>query len=387
MEPKSLSATALQVFMECPARFNAEYINRVRIQGPGGTAGDLGSLIHAALEWWVREGRFTTTGSKPLGDKVKELAPTYGVDALQVKQAIKMVFAWYDRWQSYDGPAFEVLQVEVKETFPLSARDSQGNVHQVLVTYIWDRADRLLDDGSIRVIDYKSWMRYATADEIFHMLQVRIYALAAAIKYKDQAPPFIWVGLDQLRYGLPTVVRFSRDDIRDIFRWLQAKYIEILESDGTREQVGNSCRWCVRSTSCASFQRAVSAGTIMSYQSPEEAGQKVAEINSVLGALTDSKALLLNYLEEYLEERGYLEEYFENTGVTVKISPKRNRTVDRDAVIAAIGPDLAAQKGKLGVTVLDELLASDEINEEQKEMVRKAITEDVTTSINATFKK
>lgn len=389
MEPNSLSATGLQVFIECPARFKAEYIDRVRISSGGGTAGDMGSLIHAVLQWWVETGRFTTTGSKPLGDKVRELAPNYGVDALQVKVAVKMVFAWYDRWneQEADGPPFQVLQVEVKETFPLVVKDANGNVYEVPVTFIWDRADRLLQDGSIRVVDYKSWMQYMTADEIFHYLQVRVYALAAAIKYKADNPPYIWVALDQLRYGLPTAVRFDRDDIREIFRWLQGVYLEILASDGTREQVGNSCRWCVRAVSCQSFQRAVAAGTVLTYQTPEEAAQKVAEINAVVPGLLNAKDQLLAYLETYLEERGYLEEYFEGSGVTVKITPKRKRVVDHDAAVAAVGPELAARKSSLGVTVIDELIEGDELNEEQKAALTKAVTEGVTTSINAGFKK
>jgi hypothetical protein len=263
---------------------------------------------------------------------------------------------------------------EVKETFPLKVQVN-GVVHEVPVTYIWDRCDRMLNDGSIRVTDYKSWMKCMTADEIFSYGQVRLYALAAAIRFKDDKPPYIWVALDQLRYGLPTAVRFSREDIRDIFKWLKGVYEAILLSDGTQERVGDACRWCVRSPECASFQRAVAAGTIMSYQNPEDAAHKVAEINSVLGALMDTKAALL----------GYLEEKFGN-GVLVKITPKRKRTVDHDAAVAAVGPEIAARKGKLGVTVIDELLEGDELTDEQKDALRKAITEGFDTSMSAAFK-
>jgi hypothetical protein len=387
MEPKSLSATGLQVYMECPARFKAEYIQRVRFSSGGGTAGDMGSLIHEVLEWWVVTGRFNTTGFGPMEKKCKECAPNYGVDALQIKVAVKMLQAWYDRWgeQEANGPAFEVLQAEVKESFTLKAKDSAGVMNEVGVTYIWDRVDRLMEDGSIRVVDYKSWMKFMTGDEIFHYLQVRLYALAAAIKYKDQEPPYIWVQLDQLRYGLGTAVRFSRDDIRDIWAWLKATYISILEDPGDREVVGNGCRFCVRSSSCQSFANAVAAGTVLAYKDPEDAARKVAEINSVLGALQDTKGQLLAYLETHLEERGYLEERFES-GVTLKITPKRSRSVDQAAAMDAIGAETAARFGKLGVTVIDELLEGNELTDEQKDRLRKAVTESVTTSVNAFFK-
>jgi len=389
MEPKTLSASGLQTYMDCPARFKAEYIDRIRISSGGGSAGDLGSLIHETLEWFVDQGRFITTGSKPLGDKCRELAPKYGVDATQIKVAVKMIFAWYDRWTlMVDDPnkPFEVLMAEVKETFPLKVKDSSGQPREVPVTYIWDRVDRMMNDGSIRVVDYKSWMKYLSADEVYTSLQVRLYALAAAIRYKDDGPPFIWVQLDQLRYdGGAVTVRFTRDDIRDIYNWLKATYVQLLDDDGTQENVGNGCRFCVRSTSCASFQRAVSAGTIMSYTDPEDAARKVAEINSITGALMDTKAQLLAYLETYLEERGYLEERWES-GITLKITPKRNRTVNHQAVVDAVGQEIASRYGKLGVTVIDELLAGDELSDEQKAALRKAVDEGVTTSVNAVFK-
>jgi hypothetical protein len=296
-----------------------------------------------------------------------------------------MLTAWLERWEA-DEVEFEVLQAEVKESFPLKFRDTKGNVHETQVTYIWDRVDRLTEDGSIRVVDYKSWMKFVSPDEAFHYLQVRVYALAAAIKYKDKNPPNIWVALDQLRYGQPVAVRFTKQDIREIWAWLKATYLTIVNDPGTAEHVGNGCRFCVRSSSCLSFQNAVAAGTIVSYRTPEDAARKVAEINSVMGALGDTKAALLSYLETYLEERGYLEERFQDAGVTLKITPKRNRTIDQETAMAAVGPEIAARYGKLGVTVIDELLASDELTDEQKAALRRSVSEGVTTSTNAVFK-
>jgi RecB family exonuclease len=384
MEPRTLSATSIKAFMDCPAHYKVQYLDHVRVASGGGTAGDLGSLLHAVLEWFVLVGRRDPKLNTPkaIVAKCRELAPNYGVDGLQVKAASKMLEAWHQRW--LEDPPHEVLQVEVKETFPLATKLT-GNIHETRVTYIWDRSD-LMPDGSIKITDYKSGMKCLTADEIFHNIQVRLYALAAAIRYKDEHPPYIWVALDQLRYGLPTAVRFSRDDLREIWLWLRGVYEAILTSDGTQEIVGTACRWCVRSSECVSFDRAVRAGTVMSYRDPADAARQVAEINAVLPALMDNKAQLLAYLEGYLEERGELDERFEN-GVLVKITPKRNRTVDHDAAVEAVGVDIAARSGKLGVTVIDELLEGNELSEDQKLALRKAVTEGVTTSTNANYVK
>ena len=398
MEPTSLSASAISTFMDCPANFKLSYVDRVRISSGGGSAGDQGSAIHEVLEWWVVTGRH---GPEPkdglwsplLAAKLKEIAPKYGLDAGQIKTSTKMLFAWYDRWIDPESSVpFEVLMAEVKETFPLKVKDAHGVVHEVPVTYIWDRVDKLTDDGSIRVVDYKSWMKSLSGDEIFSYPQVRLYALAAAIRYKDDNPPFIWVQLDQLRYGLGTMVRFSKDDIRDIWAWLKATYLEILESDGTREIVGNGCRWCARSVTCVSFQKAVSAGTIMSIQTPEAAARKVAEINAVTGALADTKAQLLSYLESYLQEEKFLDQSWDpevpgEDAVLVKITPKNNRIIDQEAAKRALGAEVAIQHGKLTLGEIDALLEGDEITDEQKAALRKAITSGVTTSINAQYKK
>ena len=118
MEPKSISATAIKAFLDCPAHYKAQYLDRVRISSGGGTAGDLGSLLHEVLEWYVQDARHSPRLDTPkaLINKCRELAPNYGIDGLQVKAASKMLEAWHQRFQ--EDPPHEVLQVEVKESFP-----------------------------------------------------------------------------------------------------------------------------------------------------------------------------------------------------------------------------------------------------------------------------
>jgi PD-(D/E)XK nuclease superfamily protein len=377
MNPTSLSASALKVYLECSARFNAEYVERIRVSGPSGSAGDLGSLVHAVLEWYVKDG--AQPDSKLLSDKCKALAPSYGINGDYLKSAVKMLLAWYDRWHT-DPVEFDVLQVEVKETFNLVSTTGQA----IPVTYIWDRVDRLANDGSIRVVDYKSWIKALTADDTFNDTQVRIYALAAAIKYKADKPPYIWVQLDQLRYGSVTV-RFSREDIAEIWQWLRNLYTQILDDDGKRETVGSGCYYCVRTNVCKSYQKAVAAGTIVSFSTPEEAARKVAEINAVLPQLMETKSQLIAYLESYLKDQGWLEERFQDD-ILVKVTPKRSRSVDHNAAVDAVGVEIAARSGKLGVTVIDELLSGDELDDDQKDRLRKAVSEGFTTSTNAIFK-
>ena len=89
MEPKSISATAIKAFMDCPAHYKVQYLDHVRVSSGGGTAGDLGSLLHEVLEWYVTVARHSPKLDTPkeLGNKCRELAPNYGIDGLQIKAA------------------------------------------------------------------------------------------------------------------------------------------------------------------------------------------------------------------------------------------------------------------------------------------------------------
>src|SRR5438477_12984094 len=53
MNPKSLSATALQVASLCMARYAAEQVDRTKAFGNTGAA-DLGTVVHGALEEYVK---------------------------------------------------------------------------------------------------------------------------------------------------------------------------------------------------------------------------------------------------------------------------------------------------------------------------------------------
>jgi hypothetical protein len=52
MIPKSFSASALQVAQTCMARYKAENVDRAA--RPANAAADLGTAVHAALEWYVK---------------------------------------------------------------------------------------------------------------------------------------------------------------------------------------------------------------------------------------------------------------------------------------------------------------------------------------------
>ena len=314
MDPASLSATAIKSFEECEAMFKAQYVDRVR--EASGAAADLGTAVHDTCEKWVSNG--ADLDLKLLYDDFAQRAVQYGLDATMVKDGRKMLKDFFNRWE--ETPPHIVLSCEVKENFTIKSLDDQ---HEVIVNYIWDRGDQH-EDGSIEVVDYKTWRKIVDAAEMLRLTQVRIYALSAAIKYKEQEPPAIWVTLDQMRTA-PVSVKFSKEDNRETWNYLRRVYQRIIDSDGTRETVGEGCRYCVRKAGCETLANAIGTGNIQMLRAdPQRAATKLAELRAAKNATDALISELEDFMGELLEEHNVPELQYEN-GVVVKMTVRRSR--------------------------------------------------------------
>lgn len=242
-----------------------------------------------------------------------------------------MLKDFYERW--LENPPHEVLSAEVKESFTIKSSDGR----EVQINYIWDRGDRH-QDGSIEVVDYKTWRRMADAEEMRQLLQVRIYALSAAIRYKSDNPPAIWVTLDQMRTG-PVSVKFSREDNKATWAYLRDVYDRILASDGTRETVGDGCRYCVRKADCQTLLRAVEAGNIQKLRlDPARAAHRLAELKAARNATDALVSELEEFMGELLEEHEVPE--LDYGHVKVKMTIRKNRKAEYERInriLAEIG--------------------------------------------------
>ncbi len=382
MIPKSLSATAIATYEACPAAFKAMYVDRIRV-GSAGPAAFLGTSIHEALETWVTELTQKTIDAELdlLLSFFHSRASQYNVPSSSVTKGDEMLKAWHERWMEY--PPDKVLAIEVKETFPLRLiHPLTGEQVEIPVTYIWDRADYRERDHAIMVIDYKSWMQYVDGVEMKDLVQVRIYALAAAIRYKEMKPDRIWVVLDQLRYQ-PASALFSKDEIKEIWTYLKDVGLRILADDGETETVGPSCRWCPRALVCESLARARTIRAIPTLDDDEVAAT-LAELNIVKGWLDETMPQLRERVGEILENSEVARKTI--NGVILKITPKNERSVD-SVRVATIIPEQAGRIGKIGIGALEELMKSDQITDEQRTELKKCITTTMTTSVNAKFSK
>lgn len=370
MDPVTISASALDTYEACSARYKAEYI--ARAPSTSGAAAQLGTVVHAALEAYIKGGLHLTGGT---AENLHAFLETAWWDEFNIKdpqlfaEGEAMLTRWWRRNQDWSNR--EVLMTEVKERFELPIPGGDP----VPVTYIWDRCDRH-SDGSIEVVDYKTYGTPLPVDALKERIQARLYALAAFIKYKDDAPPTIWVTYDLLRYDAISVA-YTRDECVQTWRYLQKTVQRIREDDGSSETLNSTCRWCARQGVCNTLQRAAEYGNPLATTDINEAAERRDAVDAAVKALTGQRDELDSFIKEFFEENAISPKEGITTpkGVQVTIKGRMERKFPQQRVAKILGPDLMGKYGYLKMADIDKLLETDVISQEQKNEIKGLITE------------
>ena len=363
MEPKTISASAIETFESCEARYKAAYIDR--IPEVSGNAAALGTVCHAALERFIVDGLHLSGGT--LADLHALFEEAWwdefsSKDPDMYKAGKEMLKNWFDRNQ--DWSYRKVLMAEVKERFPLKLLDGS----EILVTYIWDRCDQR-DNGDIEVVDYKSYGSPLPVDVLKERIQPRLYALAAYIRFKDQNPSRIWVTYDLLRYDEISVA-FTREECIETWNYLQRVAARILASDGTKETINSTCRWCVRKGTCETLQKHALGGGMLGVDTIEQAIEKRAVADSAAKALYGERDeldefILRTYEEEMIDPKTpIITDNFQAT-----LGAKRKRTFDSERIAKVIGPEVMTKYGSLTLKAIDDMLKTDDLTGDQKKEI------------------
>ncbi len=371
MTPETLSASSIAVFEACEARFKAEYIDRGRM--PSGGAADLGTVAHEVCElavnqWVTHEPgkRSVITDNFTLHNLQKAFETTarsYSLAEDQIKEGKKMMKVWYDHHA--EAGFEEVLCTELKETFTLT----HSILGEIPVTYIWDRGGRIIsddprDNGDIKVVDYKTFIRPVTAESLMRKGQPRLYALAAMIKYKDQLREggVIWVEYWLLRFG-PVGMRFTREDNLATWHYLRDVWARINASDGTKETINNECQYCVRKGVCETLKRHSDVGGVIGME-PGEQVLVLGQTRNAIKALKRLEEEVLTQIEDAMEEAGTTEITGPAGRAWLKVGSKRE--ADPERVAKVIGPEITAKYASLGVGAIDTILKEEPLTDEQK---------------------
>jgi hypothetical protein len=369
MEPKTFSATALQVAGQCLSRYKAEHIDRSK--GFSGVAASLGSSVHGALEMYVKqcimETKMPATEGMLLDFFKMSYMATFGtsdLNTIEYLEGIDMLKRWIKRT---DFSKFKVLSCEVKEHF-----DVRTSIGDVPFNYIWDRHDQL-DDKIYRVVDYKTNRWGLNPQDLKDKLQARAYGLAAQIKYNDAER--IWVEFDMLRHEGPVGLVFSRDDNIATWKHIRREAERIISTPDTDvpETLNPECLFCSRSTSCSALLKNIAIGGVLSHSTPEE----LVDVRAQLEWQKKAVSSALEKLDQVILARAKAEDVleFESDINRLKVGISATRSIDAERAEKVLPPEVAANYLNKSLTIgsVDKLLKGGELNAEQKKELASLI--------------
>jgi len=362
MIPKTFSASAAQAFAMCPARYKAEYIDKVPRMG--GSAGLLGTACHAALEIWVATEQhkqpWPTIMAREKAMQViwASVYYDYFSDKSRYAEGWNMLAKWVQR-TTWDGK--EVLSTELKETFDLPT-----SVGKIPMTYIFDRCDHIVNSNEVEIVDYKTVALPVQPEELKHRIQPRFYAVAAMIKYPWASA--IWLTYDLLRWE-PVSVRFSREDNVETWTYMRTMAEKIIASDGSQETLNPECRFCVRKQECLTLTQHSTGSGVLGITDMNEAADRRAKLEMARGGLQAAIGELDELIMNFCEREEILE--YDTDEIEVKIKAKGMRHTDSERVAKIIGPDLMQKYGSIGVTQVDAILKDEELTDGQRSMLKQ----------------
>jgi hypothetical protein len=394
--PKSLSASSIQGFEDCPAGWAADWY--IKSPSPNNSAAALGSACHEALDYFVGTvdmhdlAAANLLGGPPLQEFRSYLLSLFEdsywrlfADPERLTEGQDLLSTWLLRQtQDYWTPNRSIIAREQKMNFllPSSAGDITFN-------YIFDRLDRIdYEDGTfdIEVVDYKTTAFPLSPMGLKDKPQARCYGVAGRILQPEAAK--VWVTFDQLRHE-PVGIVFTRDENVATWKYLRrvAERIIATPEPGTLvvnqetgedeilnppEMLGNGCRFCIRAATCETLMAHVDAGGILAINDVPTAAKKMSDIDAQIGALNAVRTNLEKFLGEWLAEQEEAEA--EVPGFRVYATAKKNRAVDSDMVKRELPDEVAAEYGKIGVTAVDKILKDPRVSTEAKATIKGLVT-------------
>jgi RecB family exonuclease len=370
--PKTLSASSIKTWMACPSRFVAENIHRgANFQGD---AALLGTTLHAALEDFIGGVKIHKTYMweedvlLELYDKYYKQLISPDINTEWYREGRAILIGWFNRpYMLEDIIGCKIISLEEKNFFEVPVLDRVANeIIKIRFNYIMDRFDDL-GGGEIRVVDYKSQRQPLRAEDLRENIQAKVYALAALILYPNATR--IWVDFDFLRHEKIGVV-FTREDAKNTWQTLKQIAQDIMDTDedDASEQLNPECTYCVRKPSCLKLRSNIDAGGVMGLDI-DDLAEVMADIADKLKGLNQLKNEVEKRLLMHGEETDQIE--WDAPVGRVKVGASGRRDMDFDKLSAILGPAIVAEcKGRLTLSVVDDLILSGRLTPSQQAAVR-----------------
>lgn len=386
MKLTSISASSIQTFEGCTARYQAEYIDRVPQPDGSSDPARLGTSVHDTLERTVQEVYIDKTAELEWPRMVAFYKQEFMKTFQRVpdpkdpwyKEGLDMLEGWLGRT---DLSNVEVLMVERK--IRVNIKTSIG---EVPYTFIFDRLDRFEEDGKkiVRIVDYKTWRQVLTPEGLRQKPQGRLYAMAIQLAFKELEAELgyrleadeIWVCFDQLRYQ-PVEVKFTRDDNVATWRYVRKVAERIIaEPSPGKPTLNGECMFCVLKPTCKQLVKNVEAGGLMAISGDRNAmAQRYMELE---GASKAIKYAMEEVIEEMLKDAMDTDEIeYDTEDFHVVFRSARRKSYSPATVREIIGDNLFADLGKINNSEIDKLLKGDVLSPSQKSLLRSSVKESV----------
>lgn len=359
--PNTLSASAIETFLNCPAEYKAQIINRA--QDLSGSAASLGTTCHTSIEGWLTDGHYLAGHPDEWAVMKAYYDEAYWAnfaDNKRYEEGAKLLKNWLAR---QDWSNRTVVSVEDKKSFPLPT-----SVGTIPVTYIRDRLD-LRADGLPEVIDVKSLSMPLQPEDLKRKIQARIYAVATQLEYPDAER--IWVTFDMLRYDSIGIV-FTKAENRATWLYLRRIAEEIIASDGSRETINPTCRWCIRKSICETLHTHTVHGGTLGITDVAWAAQQLEDTRNIIGGLRSTEAELEKIVVDGMRAADQTEFTTGELDVAVAISGRRH--IDPQMLATLVGDDIMVKYGSINVSNVDLMLRTEALTPEVKSRVKQLFT-------------
>lgn len=356
-----MSATATQTWESCPARWLVEHYDRA--PSVPGSAASLGTACHEVSQRWVEEGHYRGAVDDAVVGALWEDAYWRNFrDGSRYNEGLKLVLTWAHR-QDWTGRT--VLSTEQKRFFILDT-----SIGPIPFNYIMDRVDRH-DDGDIEVIDYKSLSLPVQPSELHERVQSRAYALAAWLE--NPTARRVWVTFDLYRYD-PVGTVFTAEECEDSRRYFHSVAERIIATEAPAPEIlGPECRWCVRKFVCPTLNKHIeTAGDTIAASDLTAAAERRFNLKAARQALDSQLAELDDALLTHLVKNGLEEEVLGS--FVVSVNQSRRRVVDNGSLASLVPAEIFARMASVGVTAVDELIKSGELDDETASLVRRTMS-------------
>ena len=227
---KSISASSLQTFRECPLKYHVTY--ELKIRGDTHPSALIGHAVHKVLE--LMSVSKTVPDIKKICDECK--APMYDEVGTLVKNALK---------QGYLSNLGSMVGAEHAFKIPF--------IDDVCINGIIDRLDIDNERNRSTIHDIKTGKIPYTKKELEENYQAMLYNIAVRRKYPDidEVNVIFWF----VRKKERRLCTFVKKQTEGIEEKIKNVYRAIIETEKPKPTKNNFCKWCVYYDKCPLFKK------------------------------------------------------------------------------------------------------------------------------------